>query len=109
MILERESLVSVASTDATPAPSSLSTAAASTDNITADINPAAPVIVHDVSPVLLLPVAVLPASSVQTDLPLYILDSNVMNSNVQSVATFATTVNATQDDVVSTLAARYLS
>ncbi len=31
-----------------------------------------------------------------------------MNGNVQSVATFATTVNATQDGVVSTLAARYL-
>ena len=54
---------------------------------------------HDVVPVVVLSAAVLPAISVQTDTPLHTLDSNVTNSNVQS---------ATQDVVVSTLAARYL-
>ena len=63
---------------------------------------------RDVLPAVALSAAVLPAISVQTDTPLHTLDSNVTNSNVQSVATFATTVNATQDVVVSTLAARYL-
>ena len=85
------------------------TAAAPADNIPVTANILAPVIVPDVLPVFLLPAAVLPASSVQTDLPpLHTLDSNVMNSNVQSAASFATTVNATQDVVASTLAARYL-
>ena len=109
MILEPAASASVASTDANQPPSSMSTAAAPADNIPLTANTSAPVIVRDMLPVLLLPAAVLPASSVQTDLPpLHTLDSNVMNSNVQSVASFATTVNATQSVVASTLAARYL-
>ena len=59
-------------------------------------------------PVVVLSAAVFPATSVQTDLPLHTLDSNVTISNVQSVASFATTVNATHNVVASTLAARYL-
>ena len=67
----------------------------------ADIN-LAPVIVRHVLPVLpvlpALSAAVLPAIPVQTDSQLSLtLDSNVMNSNIQSVATFAIIVNATND------------
>ena len=62
----------------------------------------APVIVHDVLPALpVLPVlsaAVLPAIPVQTGCQLStILDSNVMNSNVQSVATSAAIGGVTND------------
>ena len=57
-----------------------------------------------------LSAAVLPATPVQTDslLPTSDSNSNVMNSNVQSVATFATVGGVTNDVVVSNLAARYL-
>jgi hypothetical protein len=90
-------------------------ATADTTAITAiaatDITPT-PVIVRDVLPALpVLPVlsaAVLPANPVQTDSLLPTSDSNVMNSNVQSVATFATVGGVTNDVVVSNLAARYL-
>ena len=60
-------------------------------------------------PVLpVLSAAVLPANPVQTDSLLPTSDSNVMNRNVQSVATFATVGGVTNDVVVSNLAARYL-
>ena len=76
-----------------------------------DITPA-PVIARDVLPALpVLPVlstAVLPANPVQTDSLLPTSDSNVMNRNVQSVATFATVGGVTNDVIVSNLAARYL-
>ena len=62
----------------------------------------------DVLPLSVLPAAVLPANPVQTDSLLLTSDSNVMNSNVQSVATFATLAGVTNDVVVSNLAARYL-
>ena len=67
----------------------------------------------DVLPALsvlpVLPDAVLPAIPVQTGLQLSTtLDSNVMNSNVQSVATFATIGGATNDVGGSNCMARYL-
>ena len=49
-----------------------------------------------------------PAILVQTDSLLLTSESNVMNSNVQSVATFATVGGVTNDIVVSNLAERYL-
>ena len=108
-IIEPASVVSVASTDAVVAPTDPPpTSNAAMPDIPADNQPSALVIVCDVLPAVALSAAVLPATSVQTNLPLHTLDSNVTNSNVQSVASFATTLNATQDVVVSTLAARYL-
>ena len=112
--VDRELLVppaslSVSWTEALVAPTSQPpTATAATPDHSADNLHIAPAIVHDVVPVVVVSAAVLPATSVQTDLPSHTLDSNVTNSNVQSVALLATTVNATQDVVVSTLAARYL-
>ena len=56
-----------------------------------------------------LPAAVLPAIPVQTgSLLSTTLDSNVMNSNVQSVATSATIGGATNDVGGSKFMARYL-
>ena len=68
---------------------------------------------RDVLPALsvlpVLPAAVLPAVPVQTDSQLSTtLDSNVMNSNVQSLATFATIGGATNDVGVLNFMARYL-
>ena len=62
----------------------------------------------DVLPLSALSAVVLPANPVQTDSLLPTSDSNVMNSNVQSVATFASVGGVTNDVVVSNLAARYL-
>ena len=93
-----------------PTPDTLSTIAF-TAIASADITPA-PVIVRDVlpaSPVLpVLSAAVLPAIPVQTDSLLPTSDSNVMNRNVQSVATFATIGGATNDVGGSNFVARYL-
>ena len=98
-----------------PAPSSLSSTlifatAINTDtaNITADTSTLVPVVVPDVLPLSALSAAVLPANSVQTDSLLLTRDSNVMNSNVQSVATFATIGGATNDVGGSNFMARYL-
>ena len=94
-----------------PTPSTLSinaiTAIASA-NITT-----APVIVRDVLPALpvlpVLPAAVLPAIPVQTGSQLSTtLDSNVVNSNVQGVATFVTIGGATNDVGGSNFMTRYL-
>ena len=93
-----------------PSSTIISASAIITDpaNITADTAISAPVVVLDVLPLSMLPAAVLPANPVQIDSLLLTSDSNVMNSNVQSVATFATVGGVTNDVVVSNLVARYL-
>ena len=75
-----------------PSSTSIFATAITTDtaNITADTAIHVPVVVSDVLPLSVLPAAVLPATPVQTDSLLLTSDSNIMNSNVQSVATFAT-------------------
>ena len=94
-----------------PTPDNFSTTAI-TAIASANITPA-PVIVRDVLPALpvlpVLPAAVLPAIPVQSGSQLSTtLDSNAMNSNVQSVATFATIGGATNDVGGSNFMARYL-
>ena len=93
-----------------PSSTIISAAVITTDiaNITADTAIFVPVVVLDVLPLSVLPAAVLPANPVQTDSFLLTRDSNVVNSNIQSVATFATVGSVTNDVLVLNLAARYL-